>query len=744
MSIRLCIATITGLSLAAAGVGFVAPFGGAAPHEYGDRLDYEDDGVDPEFIRLLASRPRDPTGIAGSAVATQTHGARSKRGSSDKWGYESRLFRTGFQSGEPTLGITRNGWIFFIAFQGAGTIVIRSRDGGASWETVSAERRTQDPYLWVDPQTDRIFWSDWLGCGQLSYSDDHGGTWTEARPVGCGHNTDHQTIFAGPPVSSTTTGYPNVVYYCSIGAGATFSAPGGTTCSKSLDGGLTFAPTLTPPFPAAVAEDAMASRPGKCNGGSGHIFVGSDGALYVPRGLCGQPWLAISRDEGDTWSRVQIASNGMGKNANGIWDHEAAVRADSGGNVFYSWVARDRIPYLAVSRDHGATWSSPVRVAPSEVNEAFIPNMDLDESGRLALVYMASTTSPGAPFPNDGGGTPVIVNLNDARVSAAYESTTWTGYITVTRDPLAQVPEFQSAPVTTPEYPLVRGQCGPFTCQAVRDFIDIEFGPTGEIYAALVDTCMGGSACAEDGQGVVATLVARDSKPPALVAQDFEPDRTLAYALAPSPEALSAGQSPEGCSVDDPKAIGLLVTDGTSDSCHTAPALTPIEFTSAPLEAPLVVGGPARIRIHVTDPIGALPGVERTYFFYLGHVAPDGKMTTIGAGNASRLFSEGRNELELTLHPTEVAAGNYLYLNFDVSAEVQGAARFLYGGAQYGDSGLTLTVGHWDSDQKPDDVPAKSNSPPTSQGVLVGAFPATLLAPLALLGLIRRRRGLPR
>ena len=116
--------------------------------------------------------------------------------------------------------------------------VMRSIDGGKTWQDVSPQvggapthPNTQDPYLYMDQTTQRLFFVDYLGCYDISYSDDYGKTWTNDPPL-CGWNLDHQTLFAGPPVSSQTlNGYPNIIYFCSIGGGAATPTSTDTVCS---------------------------------------------------------------------------------------------------------------------------------------------------------------------------------------------------------------------------------------------------------------------------------------------------------------------------------------------------------------------------------------------------------------------------------------------------------------------------------------------------------------------------------
>lgn len=192
-------------------------------------------------------------------------------------------------------------------------------------------------------------------------------------------------MFAGPASLSTTVDYPNVVYFCAVFVGlGPYSA--GDACSKSLDGGLTWRLTGQPPFLAFDPSQPRGNHdiPGFCGGATGHGVVGPDGAVYLPKGYCRQPWLAISHNEGATWTRVQVADNGKPQ-AGGVFQHDGSVAVDGDGNLYYSWAAADRLPYLSVSRDGGKTWSHPNMVAPRGVTEAWIPNVDVGAPGKVAI-----------------------------------------------------------------------------------------------------------------------------------------------------------------------------------------------------------------------------------------------------------------------------------------------------------------------------------------------------------------------
>lgn len=394
-----------------------------------------------------------------------------------------KLFRLGIDSSEPTLGITQDGKVFTSAIQTNTRVeVLRSMNRGKSWEIVSprlAGRNAQllsfDPYTYVDlPRSDqdlsRVFTIDLtVACSYLSYSDDAGDSWF-TNPLVCGRPVnDHQTLFGGPPVSSPTIGYPNIIYYC-------WNDVATSSCQKSLDGGITFTATGSPAFPGVDAEHGGTDF---CGGLHGHGFVDDSGTVYIPRGYCGQPWLAISKDEGRTWERIQVAKGG-------ITGHEAGVVADGKGNIYYTYVGRDRLPYLVISTNGGKKWTKPMMIGAPGVNEANLPSIALGGKGKVAIAYMGTTNGPGAPFPDSGECTAI----GACPEPEEYEKTTWNGYITITADALSANPTFYSASVNDPKDPLIRGTCGPGRCKAVYDFIDVMIDRQGTTWGAFVDGCM--------------------------------------------------------------------------------------------------------------------------------------------------------------------------------------------------------------------------------------------------------------
>lgn len=395
--------------------------------------------------------------------------------------------KVGREAAEPTIGVDAAGNAFFAAgtFDGAAspvvprTEVLRSTDGGVTWESVQpdlparAESEppvTLDPYVYVDDVTGRVFNLElYVGCSYLLYSDDLGETWSR-NPAACGEfANDHQTIVAGPrPAGSNVppTGlyHDRYVYYC-------FNRIIDANCGRSVDGGATFQPTAQPAFFGYDPELQQL-----CGGLHGHIATDPDGRLLVPKGHCGNPWIAVSEDAGDSWTRTKVSDVSAG-------DTHLSVRSDSAGNLYFTWFDADkRLPYLAVSTDHGATWSEPLMIAPPGVTEVNFPVLEAGDPGHVVVNF------PGATDPDRDGDT-----------------RPWSQYVAVSTDVLEAVdddpsttPLFQSATANDADDPAVdgdsidpihRGDCTG-RCAGLWDFQEVVVAPSGQAWAAAADDCV--------------------------------------------------------------------------------------------------------------------------------------------------------------------------------------------------------------------------------------------------------------
>ncbi len=421
------------------------------------------------------------------------------------------FLRTGGVSGEPNVAVSPSTGSVFIYGSGQSVnpdrALWRSNDLGATWTALpTLHPASLDPHMYLDPATNRIFVADLLAtkCAALSFTDDEGATWTHTT-AGCSL-FDHETIFAGKPVTSTPSGYPNIVYYCAYMVGAAARAGTSAGCEKSLDGGLTWTPTS--PITTSKAGPGNGGWP-TCNGAVAHGTAGADGTIYVPHAQCGVPTLAISKDEGASWRNIKVSDLGMATYNNGFIDHEAGVGVDPTGNIYYVWNSPDRLPHLVISRDGGDTWSTPIQIGSPNLTQAVFPALAVGGDGKLAVVYIGSTNAPIAPFPK-ASCTPI--QCTSEETDDAYREVTWDGHILVTTNALDEHPLFWTARVNPPEDPLFRGPCKAVACGAIGDYLDIRIGPDGTPWASFVDackdTCVKESAAGNDAsEGAVGRVI---------------------------------------------------------------------------------------------------------------------------------------------------------------------------------------------------------------------------------------------
>jgi len=390
---------------------------------------------------------------------------------------------------EPTVGVDKKGGAFFVAGafdalpkespkNSARTVILRSLDANKSWQSIQpppvqgvpgdGHPATLDPYVYVEPQSGRVFDIDLTLAGSyLSYSDDQGKTWSRGAAISVFGANDHQTLFAGPaPLGLPTTDakFPKALYYC-------VNQIDGSFCSRSLDGGRTFQNTGSPAFPPA--DPAPANGVPFCGGLHGHGVTDSKGRVFLPRGFCGAPELAISPDGGTTWNRVNVLSEGTDIGAQGIQD---AMAVDPDDNLYYVWYdSKYKLPYLAISKDHGTSWSKPRMIAPPGVQAVDFPTIDVGTRGRVAITF------PGTLSSDDGDVT-----------------RPWFSWVVESTDAMSANPTFLAVAANPGGLsdPIHRGDCNG-RCGRMYDFLDIVVAPnaTGTVWVTATDTCTALASC---------------------------------------------------------------------------------------------------------------------------------------------------------------------------------------------------------------------------------------------------------
>ncbi|MBJ7608318.1 MAG: exo-alpha-sialidase [Candidatus Dormibacteraeota bacterium] len=428
-------------------------------------------------------------GAGGTAVAYHAGGTVITTPSVTAAAPHPLLFRTGYGGWEPSLGVTNDGTIFYATRNSnVDPDPLVSTDSGKTWTAippttpggVHIHQASLDPYVYVDTATGRVFDTDispTVTCPPFSHTDDKGAHWSTS--VVCG-SFDYQKVFGGPPPKAgpAPTGYPNVVYFCAINGGEGTGTSSFNSCSKSLDGGTVFTPTGAPSYPVRAAP-ASSPQPGAtpplaiCDGAAPKGAVGPDGTVYVSRGWCDEPYLAISHDEGATWTRIRVPGKLLPFDSfDGSWSNHAEVAVDANSNIYFLWIADDFHPYLTISRDGGTSWTTPQDILPPGVTRTNLPAIAVGSPGGVAISMMGTTAS----------------------LTATADQTTWNGYMVISADALDADPTFYAASVNDPAtnyfWKDSAGMpCEPVRCGNIGDFLNVEVGPDGTPYAGFTDSC---------------------------------------------------------------------------------------------------------------------------------------------------------------------------------------------------------------------------------------------------------------
>ena len=389
----------------------------------------------------------------------------------------------GEDGAEPSIGVTSSGCIFFIAFEK----VMRSCDHGDSWEDVTGPLcafQTNDPWGWVDPETDRIFNVQMQGLqtSWICWSDDDGETWVgNPHDSGTTPVNDHIKLATGPWTSSgygiggqfSQAFYDQAVYYC-------YNKLVGIFCFTSFDGGAT--------FEAGGQIIGLATT----NGGlHGAITSAPDGTVYVTPGV-ETPSVIVSKDNGLTWF-----DRTMGEDVGTPYPRKnSEVATDTQSNAYHIWTGADEGVYMSRSIDSGESWEqTSIRISPIEVISTAFSQIDAGDPGRIAVTYLGSENSSELGEPNIDG-QPWDGNAHYANGNVSYYL-----YITFSLNALDPNPVFHTVraspdPVQIGSICLNSGDCREIggSNRNLLDFNDLHIDREGRVYIAFADGCTG--ACA--------------------------------------------------------------------------------------------------------------------------------------------------------------------------------------------------------------------------------------------------------
>ncbi|HUR25416.1 MAG TPA: sialidase family protein [Candidatus Thermoplasmatota archaeon] len=415
-----------------------------------------------------------------------------------------RMAKTGYNSGEPTLGVASDGTIFTTA---GGPSIARSTDDGKSWKLVGTPasaaqtpKTSLDPWIWLDPITDRIYDSPlYVVCTWASWSDTRGDTWDFNPLAGCGVPAhDHQKLTTGPPAAGVTmSGYPNVVYYsynsfrsvdqCGENCPTAVEEEGGTQVSVSRDGGRSFGRAVMV-HPNDLCHAGIASP----------VMVAPDGTAYSGHPTCDGLSIAVSHDSGATWSDPLLITD---VGAAPALAHMVDVATDEANTAYVTWTSEDGAAYLVRSTDSGATWSAPIRVSPPTLNSTVYNVIIAGAAGHVAVGYYGTTADTSS------------WETADAQSAAA--DTRWHIHLSVTDDALSEEPTWTTLRLTPEDDPAQIGciwqSGGSNPCRNLGDFIDLA-ERDGRPYLVFPDGC---DRCSSDAQsrGAAVTVAILETGP---------------------------------------------------------------------------------------------------------------------------------------------------------------------------------------------------------------------------------------
>jgi hypothetical protein len=416
---------------------------------------------------------------------------------------------TGYGTSESSLGIASDGAVYMApAYTAGGNGVAVSKDEGATWQTLIPEfpqggghGRVQ-PFFYLDPATSRMFFatSHTGGGFDMSWSADGGGTWNYELI-----STDTQDwikFLSGPaPAGGTApSGYASVLYTSapspiSTPSGGILPGPDHQSIYRSLDGGVTWTSvggsslTLDPTKEVAAGLASATICPSSEWVIFGDGVVGTDGTIYIGYRMCTELAIAVSKDEGATWSSVVVPGTVLPSftsitspltTQNLLASEPIAV--DASGNLYAIWNDATGLVRMAVSKDHGATWgggagASPLVVSAPDVKTTVLSGIAVKSPGTVAIAYFGST-----------------------------DGTQFNGYLAESTDGLDPSPTFWSTTVNDPSEPLFASGFdndygGSLTGGDLDEFVQVKYAPSGDIWASyLKEMCpkLNTGACSWD------------------------------------------------------------------------------------------------------------------------------------------------------------------------------------------------------------------------------------------------------
>lgn len=388
-----------------------------------------------------------------------------------------------------------------------------------------------DSHQAVGQMTHSVFFVDLSGgCVTMNVSRDLGETFSNNR-LGCEGNPgaidDRQWVAADETAPDGRDVYLTFNNDTSGEVGNTFTGSSLVLVKSNDDGGANTAPDWTASTCnafAAVVESiggAPDDTPTECPDPndpqlwiSGAVVADTsptspnEHSVYVPferfDGTNFSIWVAISRDEGATWTRHLVANVGP---------HDAAnifpeLTIDTAGNLYYTWSQAQSVDqntpanegetdvYYTYSQGGGleGTWAAPIDITKETGDSAVFPWMVAGSPGQVDLVlYKANSgLNPNVEFTNPSGQPDT--SCTAASASCIGNTTVWNTYFGQSQNALNPGANFKLVQIS--DHPIHQGgvctqgtACGSsqFQNRDLLDFLTIDVDHTGAAYTTWAD-----------------------------------------------------------------------------------------------------------------------------------------------------------------------------------------------------------------------------------------------------------------